>query len=379
MRVAVLIKHKNERKWHVPDVQRVPESRLQTILSEDPDLIPFDDERRPVVMVHEFAVSFGSVDLVGVGATGSITIGECKKAENPEIRRTVVGQLFAYAAAIWGMSYEEFDDVWQAKTRPPLMDDATWAKRKQPPLADAVRVAAEERGLPFDAEAFRAAVSENLRAGRFTLVIAVDEITSELQRVIEFLSGHMGAGVAVIALELGYVSHGDVEVLIPQQFGLEMAERRSALERPSRQWDAESFDAQLGTVMGEWATSMVADLLDWARKTGLDIWYGAGAKHGTVYAGLTDKDGKRRALVSYWTSGMIEIEFSQWKYLPPFDSREARVDVLGRLTSITGVRKPDEQANSWPTFELESLRRPDAIAKFKALLDDVVSRIRAAG
>ena len=380
MRVKVRIKKKGEPRWKSPDVERVPESMLQTILSDDPDLIPFDDERRPVVLVDEFPVRFGSADLVGVGASGSITIVECKKKDNRDMRgRSVVGQLFAYAAALWEMSYEEFDARWQATERPPLMDDARWAKRKRPPLAESVADAASVRGLHYDPDAFRASVTENLRTGKSTLIVAVDEITLELQRVIEYLSAHTAAEVDVIALELGYATLGDVEVLVPLQFGLEMAERKASSTRPSRRWDEESFSAALRTTKGEWAPLIVADLLTWASQVmKLEVWYGAGPTLGTVYMGLADANARRRPLVGCWTSGNVDVYFNQLAFLPPFDGHDARVEVLQRLDKVDGVERAERQADIWPSVKLENLAKAGALESFKALVDDVVDRVREA-
>lgn len=79
------------------------EAALQMMLRDAPELLPGGDDRRPVVVVAEFGVSVGAVDLVGVAPTGAITVVECKLRANPEIRRSIVGQLFAYASALWGM------------------------------------------------------------------------------------------------------------------------------------------------------------------------------------------------------------------------------------------------------------------------------------
>ena len=141
MRTKVLIKHKREVHWEDPEVGAYPdEARLKTILRDDPALFPFDESRRPVVMVDEFPVSigetYGFVDLVGVSAAGSITIVECKLEKNPDIKRRLVGQLIEYAAGLWGMSFEEFDARWQAVARPGMMTDEAWEQRKRPPLED---------------------------------------------------------------------------------------------------------------------------------------------------------------------------------------------------------------------------------------------------
>ena len=61
---------------------------------------------RPVLLDSALA---RSVDLVAVGAAGQITVVECKLAANPEIRSSVIGQVFAYAAGLWSLSYDEFD------------------------------------------------------------------------------------------------------------------------------------------------------------------------------------------------------------------------------------------------------------------------------
>ena len=378
MRASVLAKHKGERKWRSPDIERWPERLLQTILSEDPDLIPFEDERRPIVMVDEFAVASGFVDLVGVGSTGSITICECKKEDNAEIRRTVVGQLFAYAAAIWRMSYEEFDDIWQAKTRPSMTADADWEARQRPPLAESVQAAAAERGLPFDPERFRSTVSENLRAGRFTLLLAVDEITPELKQIVEYLSVHMTSGVDVIALTLGYFSHGDVEVLVPRSYGLEAAAQKVVSAGRPLAPDESSFMTVVSNVAGEWAAPMVRTILAWAAHRQLEVWYGTGSTLGTMNIGLSDASGKRRCVIACRTAGDIEIEFNQLKQMVPFDAIDARLDLLRRLEPIEGAVRPDKHADSWPQVKLDSLRKTAALEEFLEVMGDVVDRVREA-
>ena len=77
-----------------------------------------------------------------------------------------------------------------------------------------------EHDLAFDEEAFRSALGENLAECRFTLVIAVDEITDDLRRIIEYRSGHTNAEVGVVALKLGYLAEGDGRSLCHRSTGL---------------------------------------------------------------------------------------------------------------------------------------------------------------
>lgn len=88
--------------------------------------------------------------------------------------RAVVGQLLGYAGGLWRLGYERLDVVVHDKEGASLAE-----------LAAAV--AAEE---PFDADDFRRAVARNLDDGSFRLVFAVDEITEDLKRAVEYLNAH---------------------------------------------------------------------------------------------------------------------------------------------------------------------------------------------
>jgi hypothetical protein len=140
-----------------------------------------------------------------VEANGDITLVECKLRANPEIRRQVVGQALAYAASVWQMSYEELDEA--------------FARRAARP-----RAAARGEGVTdWDEERFRQAVASNLEEGALRLVIAVDEITDELKRIVTFLNRHTTPSVELLAIELRRAADHDVEVLIPQTYGEESA------------------------------------------------------------------------------------------------------------------------------------------------------------
>jgi hypothetical protein len=382
MRTKVLIKHKADVHWEDPEVRAYPdEEKLKTILRDDPALFPFDDPRRPVVMVDEFPVSigdtYGLIDLVGVSAAGSITIVECKLEKNPDIKRRLIGQLIEYAAALWGMSFEDFDALWQALVRPGMMNDAEWERRRRPPLEE--DIASTVGGDPlFERGAFRAAVEENLRAGRFTLVVAVDSITEALERSILYLSEHTGSDARVIAMELGYLAHGDVEVLVPRTFGLEVAERRPT-SPTSRVWDIASFDAALREVKGEAALEIATNLREWARapENGLEIWYGHGATYGSEALGVPDPDGTPRSVFGLSTGGMVEIHLGNFKFFPAYAEHEARLEVLHALSRIEGHARKDAQADLWPQFQMDVLKDPAKLMDLKTLLGNIVSRVRA--
>ncbi len=82
---------------------------LRDAIADRPSLL-FDGDERPVAVATEVPVpSTGSADVVAVNAAGRIMIVERKLKKNPEIRRRVIGQVFAYAGWFWQSPYEEFE------------------------------------------------------------------------------------------------------------------------------------------------------------------------------------------------------------------------------------------------------------------------------
>jgi hypothetical protein len=148
-----------------------------------------------------------------VSTQGVITLVECKLAANPEIRRSIVGQALAYASGVWRMTMQEFTAAWQSSTKKTLQD--------------AIREALSP-DVPFDEAEFVATVSANLASGRLRLILAVDRITDELRRIIEFLNDRTVSDFEVAALELHYVADGGTEILVPSVFGLEIAQQKAA-------------------------------------------------------------------------------------------------------------------------------------------------------
>ncbi len=64
------------------------------------------------------------------------------------------------------------------------------------------------------------------------------------------------------------------------------------------------------------------------------------------------------------TSGGIEIHFRDWVNLPPFDSRERRVEMLYKLNGIKGVRIPESKVIDRPPLPVRALRDKDGLDRF---------------
>jgi hypothetical protein len=217
--MKILIRRKNSKKWEsVDSVGYSYESELQSLLEESPNLIPTEEllgEKSSsfVIGVSEFGLpGSGSTDIVAFNPAGQIAVIECKLANNPEIKRKVVGQIFEYAAYLWKMSYIEIDEK--------------VLKSKGKHLVDLMREYVDDPD--WNEEDFRRNVNDSLQKGSFHLVISVDQINEELRRTIEFLSNCGNSEFTFTALELCYFGKSeslDHEILIPHLFGAEIEQK----------------------------------------------------------------------------------------------------------------------------------------------------------
>jgi hypothetical protein len=250
----VLVRSKGSGQWVAPDTRSYgSEDALETILAEQPRLIP--GVSASGVAVRQLDIpGTGTTDIIVVDRSGVITLCECKLANNSEIRRKVVGQVFAYSSALWKMSYETFDAQWRKRANNRSLVDSVWG----------------HEGSDEDRAEFEAAVGEALKLGRFRHVFAVDALTPELQRIVEYLNEHSNDDTTILALALGRAEQDGVEILIPRVYGVEAAQEK--VERTKRKWDEADFWEQLQSAFPESQSAIRTLFIDRFRDR-LDHYY----------------------------------------------------------------------------------------------------------
>jgi hypothetical protein len=179
------------------------ERALQTLLVQSPSLLPSPGPGELAVAANFRIGSTASVDLLGVGVDGRIVLVECGRQEGPG-RRPMGGAALAVGAGLWRAPYEEFDRAFAVRAGVPLLDKAASIARAG--------------GLGWDENAFRTGVTENLSAGRFQLILAVDVVSDEVRQVVAYLNAGARPGLAAVALGLRYHAEEGVELLIPTVF-----------------------------------------------------------------------------------------------------------------------------------------------------------------
>lgn len=264
----LLLRRDGEANWRAPAITAYPnEDALEQLLATSPDLLP-GASAGPMVVARQVQTGAGPADLVGVGIDGSLLLVECKLRANPEIRRAVVGQLFAYASSLWRTRVGEFERTLAARIGTSL-------------VAAAKGVAGEDE---WDEAAFRANLARTLSDGRFRLVIAVDTITEELKQTVEHLNEHTIGEVEVVALEIGYLRDEGVEIVAPKTYGTEAVRAKAAGRGPIG--EPELF-AALDASCSPAGVAAIRQLYDWVEPHGGSFAWGLGVAYPSTNAWIT--------------------------------------------------------------------------------------------
>ncbi|MBW3597796.1 MAG: hypothetical protein KY475_11035, partial [Planctomycetes bacterium] len=185
----------------------VSEDWLQKQLFECPELLPIDEiepDYGPLIPIgREISTDAGPLDNLYISPRGLLTLVEAKLWKNPQARREVVGQIIDYAKEVSRWSYEDLD----AKAK----------KATQKSLWELISSCAER----LEEARFVDAVSRNMRAGRFLLLIVGDGIREEMERLAEFLQStpQLRFTLALVELQLYRLGSDGRLLVIPVVVG----------------------------------------------------------------------------------------------------------------------------------------------------------------
>ena len=236
------------------------EAVLHEVLTQHPSLVPAADLGlgRVVTVGFETGLASGNADLVLLDECGRVSIVEVKKEGNPDTRR-VIAQLLDYAAALWGMSVDDFERAVLRPTR----DGADRVS-----LREFVREKlVHDLDDPEDAaDVVIEGLEETLRTGDFALVVAAPSIPAGVQRVIEYLNAR---GSRIYGLEVSYFA-GEVDAFVPRLVVRPTIATRiagSSVRGSSAPIDRETLLSSLP----EQTREVVADFLDTIEDSGAEL------------------------------------------------------------------------------------------------------------
>ncbi len=197
-----------------------------------------------------------SIDHLIVDQDAVPTLVEVKRGSNPEIRRTIVGQMLEYAA--------HAAQTWTADELRRTFEESANAQSLDP---SEVLGQLLQAGEEPDADGFWEKVATNLTARRLRLLFVADDIPDPLERVVEFLNAQM-PGIEVLAVEIKQFRGRSTQTLVPRVLGRTATSSGHGATGPRRRLTQESF---LDELPSDEARNVATRILDVAREHGASL------------------------------------------------------------------------------------------------------------
>jgi len=170
-----------------------PEKELQNLIDRHPsilDAVPRlnGQDKSLYIVARELKVSSGRLDFFAIDAEGSLYVIETKLAENPELRRAVIGQVMEYASNLRDMGYDTF--------RAGLSCDL------ETTLAEHFSDESEDSEESLSASEYERVIRANLEAGVFNIVVVTNNINFEIQKLFNYIDEVTRDSLNFIVLEV---------------------------------------------------------------------------------------------------------------------------------------------------------------------------------
>ena len=245
------------------------EAELQALIAQHPELLDGKqmspgDPRRWILITREKGIAETpdsgarwAIDHLIVDQDAVPTLAEVKRGSNPEIRRTIVGQMLEYAA--------HAAQTWTADELRQTFEDSANARGLAPDEVLGELLQADEEP---DADGFWMNVATNLAARHLRLLFVADDIPDPLERVVEFLNAQM-PGIEVLAVEVKQFRGQSTQTLVPRVLG--RIANASTRGGPRRRLTPESF---LDEFSRDEVRDAAARLLDVGRDSGAAFEWG---------------------------------------------------------------------------------------------------------
>lgn len=350
-------------------------SDIKELIYHNPDLVSSEDIKsgKREIMVCIKGSAFGDSDdnnsLIGISVHGKISIIQCKLPQG-------MGRALDYAAILWEMTYDEFNNV-VLESEGRSLDDIMSEKAPQD---------------SWNVEEFKELVSNSLKQGNFRLIIVVNDLNSELRKAIRFLTTRGAFSFEIYVLLMEYFIEGDVEIIVPRLLSFPklseietsettrintlkqdrfpssaafsedservepiIADTDFDLDKPSNVEQSENTEPKENIFFGkcrentnEVTLNLTKRLYNFSKETGDGIlWWGSGGA-GAFNFTLTE-DALTVFIVD--ANGKIMFNFSEWQREPSY--KDLLPQFLEKLKGINILRKQREDYTRWPDFSIE--------------------------
>lgn len=353
------------------------EGKLQDYLESYPTLIPLneiDENALDLLCIgREVGVVPGSMDLLFIDANGILTIIETKLAQNPEVRRAVIGQIVEYASYLYEWTVE---DIYEAAAKYFVKGDKVPVEYKDCTLDEAM---VKFVGADFVEEEFKSSIEHNLQKGNIRLIIAVNELVETLRKTVTFLNDNSNFNILLLIVKR-FKESDSKSIFIPSIFGYKKPSNVSRTEN-RHLWTKDEF---LQDIIDKQCDKETADgirkLLKFAEENGKIKW-GTGTLTGSFTFNET-KTKLRLSLFTIYSNGSMTINAG---WMVAWNRVKQKKDILDyfqvELNRITGINTLPEGAfylmgvDKLPSQNVQSLTKNNSLEQFEQAILSLCEKI----
>jgi len=218
------------------------EEVLKDSIIDLPSLVPLDsvtDEGVEfLILGEEWPAGTGRADVLLLGSDGVLTIVETKLSRNPEARREVVAQVLEYAAYLSESTIfdlqQRAEDFYRNSVKCPQ-------PQKGRSFDENLEALLEEAGSDVGVDSFKSSVEEHLRSGRIRLIVAVDEVGEQAQKIVTFVNAHSTFELYLLQVS-AFEDGNERHIFVPSLHGY--ARKVGGGGRPPTVWNWDKYRAE---------------------------------------------------------------------------------------------------------------------------------------
>ncbi len=235
------------------------ELELHRLIADNPQFLPMAGSPHLAVLGSEVHLGSGYADILAVESSGRPVIIEVKLAKNPQSRREIVAQAIAYAAFLHGTRVDRLEREILGRQLEEKGHDSVLAAVK-----------AQDQQGAVDEDDFSTALQEFLDSGNFRIVLALDELSAELERTVAYLDAVTVPALTIDLLTIEVYEVGGVRIALPQRITPDLTTAPSTPAPPKRHYGAltdgtEAFRASVAAISGE-PRQQFENLIGWAER-----------------------------------------------------------------------------------------------------------------
>ena len=328
------------------------DQELQLALEHNFDLLPGDQiapenpcqwlliRREMPVPDPTSGLNRWNIDFLFADQKGIPTFVECKRFNDTDSRRKVVGQMLEYAANghyYWSTAEMAAFAEQSAKKRGNSIEEElkriNWPNSEEP-------------------ETYFQAIEENLREGQIRLVFFLEEAPSELKSIVEFLNNQMERS-EVLVVEARQYQMGVERIISPTLFGYSeearFIKRKVSVESGGKQvWNAEKFFEQASQSLDSSNVQIIRKLFDDCESLGCETSWGSG-KQGTYSIKWPKICSKN--LFNVRSDGFLEVNLGAMNQNEQdMETRDQLRDILANSMLLT---VPEDYTRRYPRYKIE--------------------------